>query len=154
MAPVCFFLSVHEQGMPLYYLVFPDYFPNIPPAIWSHHCWGTLWLLKWLEFPLRKKAALWYPRGVKKRFHNPEVLNDGPWTFFVHRPSCLYPSTNPYNHFSANSLPRSLSPDITFCWYQNIYLGTDHWHLGYYIYWLISTWIHLWKQLHETYKGL
>lgn len=147
MAPACLSLSIHEQGTPLYYYVFSWLFPQYSTSHMVTSLLRHLWPLEQPEFPLRKKDALGYPREEEKRFHKPELLNDGPLAFFVHLSSCLYLFINPYNHFfPENSLPRSLSPDITcFFWYQNIYLGTDHWHLEYCIYWLISTWIHLQK---------
>lgn len=105
----------------------------------------THWCLKQF-LPLRKKAALVISHPGEKRVHNTEVLNHGLSAFFLCASSFLplNPIVNP-RPFLCTFPPKVSIPAIAFCLYQSIYLSIDHWHWVYYIYWLISTWIHLRK---------
>lgn len=82
----------------------------------------------------------------EKRFRNTQVLNHGLSAFFLCASSFLplNPIVNP-RPFLCTFPPKVSIPAITFCLYQSIYLSINHWHWAYYIYWLISTWIHLRK---------
>lgn len=86
----CMFFSVntwagHASILPCFSWLFPQYSTGHMVTSLLRH----LWPLKQPEFSLRKKDALGYPRGEEKRFHKPELLNDGPLAFFVHLLSCL-----------------------------------------------------------------
>lgn len=112
----------------------------------------TLWLLKQSELSLRKKAALTVSWEEKKRSHSHEVLHDDQLAFFFGCVCLFLSASKPLSqllwlYFWKFPPKVSILYNRTFFFFlqQYIYLCADHWHLGYYINWLISTLLHFLK---------